>query len=39
MEEKGQDVVARAMSESVTVSCGYASQVTLEKVRWVDVID
>jgi len=38
-EEGKQDEVAQAMSEAVTVSCGYESKVVLEKVRNVDVTD
>ena len=39
VEEGKQDEVAQAMSEAVTVSCGYESRVVLEQVRNVEVAD
>ena len=39
VREERREVVEDAMSEAVTASCGYEARVTLEKIRYVDVLD
>ena len=39
MEEDRREEVEHAMSEAVTLACGYESRVTLERVRSVDRVD